>query len=511
MLMCLDDARRVSGDYDLCVVGAGAAGLSFAAEFLRGADNPGLRVAVLDGAGLDDPICSDPLPGSDRTAVGKLYARTISSSQFLYTGLLKGWLAGSRPDYLTASRLRTLGGTSVIWSGWWLPLEDHDLEAPLAGGASWPIRHADLAHHYRRIHETFVLGPYPCDASTIAPIDAGRPPRSLPLEGTPLASRVVLVKRVNFRDLYADAIGGSHTVDLFRNAHFQRLDVSTGPMGIRVNAVQVRSVERGELTAAATISARAFVLAAGALENTRLLLISNLGNDGGHLGSHFCEHPYLWVAARLDLPSRTVDAYPLYFSTRPLPVGSGLGAIGVVVPTPATTTARSIGSFRALLGGADGVPGTISLCWEQAPTAASRVGLAEGLPLDVLGLPRIEVTSDVSDMDRRTPVEAIKTLTKTFEELGLGRAVSLPPMEQDPWRWQQPGRIVPGNHPMGTTRMSARSEDGVVDPQCRVHGTSNLYVLGSSVFPRGGHANPTLTVLALGSRLADHLKRGCPS
>lgn len=505
MLMCLDDARHMPGDYDLCVVGAGAAGLSFAAEFLHDAGNPGLRVAVLDGAGLDDPICSGPLPGSDRTAVGKMYGRVTSSSQFLYEGQLRGWLARSRPDYLTASRLRALGGTSVIWSGWWLSLEEQDLEVPLDGGPSWPIRYGDLSHYYRRIHETLALGSWPCDASAL-PGHAGVPPRSLPLEGTPLTSRIVLVKRVNFGDLYLDAISGSRFVDLYRNANFQGFDVSMDGTGTRVEAVRVRSIMHGEPGGTATISARAFVLAAGALENTRLLLISGLGNEGGHVGSHFCEHPYLWVAARLHLPAKTVDTYPLYFSTRPLSIGAGVGAIGVVVPTPSTTTTRSVGSFRALLGGADGVPGTISLCWEQTPISTSRVGLAEELPPDLLGLPPVELTSNVADMDRRTPVEAIKTLTETLEELELTRAVSLPPLEQDPWHWRQPGRVVPGNHPMGTTRMSARPEDGVVDPQCRVHGTSNLYVLGSSVFPRGGHANPTLTVLALAGRLADHLK-----
>lgn len=506
MLMSLNEAGRTPPlDYDLCVIGAGAAGLSFAAEFLAGAEDPGLRVAVLDGNGLDDPTCSDPLPGSDRTAVGKMYARATSSSQFLYNGQLSGWLAQSRPDYLTASRLRALGGTSAIWSGWWLPMEEHDVEQPLGGGAAWPLRYADLVPYYRRVHDTLALGPYPQDASNVVPMGAAVPARRLPLDGTPLVSRVVLVKRVNFRDRYVDAIGVSRTVDLYRNANFQRFEVSADGTRCRVDAVHVRSVEHGAPTSAATISARTIVLAAGPLENTRILLNSGLGNDGGHLGRHFCEHPYLWVAARLDLAPRTA-AYPLYFSRRPVPVGPGVGAIGVLVPTWSALQAHDIGSFRALLGGADGVPGTISLCWEQEPVRTSRIRLAERLPPDVLGLPRISVSAKVSETDRRTPVTALRMLTDVLTELGLARPVALPPLDDDPWRWRQPGRVVPGNHPMGTTRMSARPEDGVVDPQCRVHGTTNLYVLGSGVFPRGGHANPTLTILALASRLADHIK-----
>ena len=71
-------------------------------------------------------------------------------------------------------------------------------------------------------------------------------------------------------------------------------------------------------------------------------------------------------------------------------------------------------------------------------------------------------------------------------------------------RWQE--RIVGGPHHMGTTRMSSRPADGVVDRDCRVHTVENLYVAGSSVFTTAGHANPSLTILALALRLADHLR-----
>jgi choline dehydrogenase-like flavoprotein len=66
-------------------------------------------------------------------------------------------------------------------------------------------------------------------------------------------------------------------------------------------------------------------------------------------------------------------------------------------------------------------------------------------------------------------------------------------------------------HRMGTTRMHADPRDGVVDADCRVHGVSNLFVAGSSVFPTSGTAGPTLTIVALALRLARHLRRlGAP-
>lgn len=66
---------------------------------------------------------------------------------------------------------------------------------------------------------------------------------------------------------------------------------------------------------------------------------------------------------------------------------------------------------------------------------------------------------------------------------------------------------IVGGHHIGTTRMSAVSGEGVVDPDCRVHGVSNLHIASASVFPTSGQANPTLTLLALVFRLADHLGR----
>lgn len=71
----------------------------------------------------------------------------------------------------------------------------------------------------------------------------------------------------------------------------------------------------------------------------------------------------------------------------------------------------------------------------------------------------------------------------------------------------EPVVITPSiNHFMGSTRMSARPEDGVVDPNCRVWGVDNLYVAATSVFPTGGFANSTFTLIALAIRIADAVK-----
>ena len=74
---------------------------------------------------------------------------------------------------------------------------------------------------------------------------------------------------------------------------------------------------------------------------------------------------------------------------------------------------------------------------------------------------------------------------------------------EDTW----PATLSGGWHHMGTTRMHENPRLGVVDANCRVHGLGNLYVAGASVYPTGGAANPTLTLVAVSLRLSDHLKR----
>jgi choline dehydrogenase-like flavoprotein len=86
--------------------------------------------------------------------------------------------------------------------------------------------------------------------------------------------------------------------------------------------------------------------------------------------------------------------------------------------------------------------------------------------------------------------------------MGLGKISDETTTREDGWHASMSG----GKHHMGTTRMHADPRCGVVDPDCRVHGISNLFIAGSSVFPTTGYANPTLTIVALALRLADYLK-----
>jgi choline dehydrogenase-like flavoprotein len=98
-------------------------------------------------------------------------------------------------------------------------------------------------------------------------------------------------------------------------------------------------------------------------------------------------------------------------------------------------------------------------------------------------------------------VRHLENLAMEIGALGIGRMrIDV----DDPEYW--PPIVGGGSHHMGTTRMHDDPSRGVVDRNCKVHGIDNLYVTGGSVFPTSGAANPTLTIVALTLRLADHLK-----
>ncbi len=137
---------------------------------------------------------------------------------------------------------------------------------------------------------------------------------------------------------------------------------------------------------------------------------------------------------------------------------------------------------------------------EQVPNPESRVTLSD--ELDAFGVPRARLDWRLTEQDVDTIRRGQMFLAAELARAGLGR-MQLP--EEEGFGWDQ--YVLGGHHHMGTTRMALDPRKGVVDADCRVHGIENLYLAGSSVFPTGGFANPTLTLVALAARLADHVRR----
>ncbi len=200
---------------------------------------------------------------------------------------------------------------------------------------------------------------------------------------------------------------------------------------------------------------------------------------------------------------------------------TGVKTIGSLVPQPEAVRSRSLQGFSVtlsvdveattaiastdvarLLGSVEGtfpeLTGTLTLRAEQRPNRESRVRLTK--EHDAVGLPRVEVDWQLSPDDRASLGRAVELVAHEFGRAGHGRV-------QTAHRGDAiaEGPVGIGCHHMGTTRMHDDPRRGVVDANCRVHGTTNLYVAGSAVFPSYGWANPTLTVIVLALRLADHL------
>ena len=518
----IEDARRIPAgthiESDVCVVGAGAAGIALARDLI---DSP-LSVTVLESGGW----------------------RPDRGTQSL--------LKGEAEDYwpLDHIRLSCLGGTTRVWSGWCRPLERTVFE-PRAwlDTDGWPFRRAELDPYYERAHGVCGLGPYEYA------VDAWeRPPHTrLPLPDRAVETALFHISRRRFGSAYRDELRGASNVRvLLRAAACELLSAESGS---RVSSIEVRS-EAGH---ALRVTARCFVLAAGGIENARLLLISDrtheggLGNGHGLVGRYFSEHLYVnsgrlelpasrpdmrfyWPhAASLDgrpgrvrgvfkLPLRTVEAERLLncaifvlppFENRATLSSRGAAAVQAIgaaahrgwVPDDAGKDLAALArdpvgglnaAFRRLLVRRR-TPREVQLrsYVEPLPNGRSRLSL---LPdCDRFGRRRVRLDWEPAELEWRSIDRFNELLAEAVTAAGLGRVHAFSPDDRPPREG--------GKHHMGTTRMHARPSEGVVDGDGRVHGIDNLYVTGSSVFPAAGFANPTLTIVALALRLADHLKR----
>lgn len=489
---------------DVCIVGAGPAGLALAGA-LAGS---GLRVCVLESGGRAPRVAAQALCEAEAAA---------------------GY------GDLRAMRHRQIGGTAHLWNTqargktWakYAPLEAVDFEAraPLAL-PGWPFGREELVPSYERAQALcglggFDYGPGPSASAGCAP---------LPLRGALESGVYQLGASDAFVARAAARVAGAPDVELVAGATACGLEAA--PAGARVASVQARRLDGAPLA----VRARRVVLAAGAIENARLLLLAEgarprAGFDPyGQAGRGFMEHPR---DASLRLrPARAglfaeARFYDLHEAGGALRIGrlalradalraEGLPNASVSLLVPG----RGVrGRLRALLARARLAPGdgagvpTSPLGWsaraaegarfdafhlllhlEQLPHPENRVAL--GTSRDALGVPRVRVAWRWRE-EEEARLERVRALVAgALRESGLGEVSRTRAGPPDPR----------AHHHAGTTRMSADPRDGVVDAQGRVHGVENLYVAGASVFPTAGFANPTLTIVALALRLAQHLR-----
>jgi len=365
---------------------------------------------------------------------------------------------------------------------------------PVSPPGGWPLSYAELQPFYRAAEQSLHVrgdkltgsqAPRLDDLEGKAPVDISQlraflTPLGLAVDYPPVSSAKgegTGGDPVRFARDVLPGLSQKANVRMVSNATASRILADrTG----RVTGIQVRSAT-GDVSK--LITAKRYVIACGAVESTRLLLLSQneafptgIGNHSDQLGRNFMEHPFISYVA--DVPGlNPFDHWQVgrtYQFCQPL-WEQGLG-----------------GAVLAFYG-EQGKPGQlkIALGIEMAPHADNRIRLAPER-VDPLGNPGADLHLGFSDSDQRLLVAGEAIVHDIFARLKSGGITRLADVH-----WS--------HHHMGSTRMSRLPRDGVVDPDLRVHGTDNLYVLSSSVFVTAGVANPTLTITAFAHRLCEHL------
>lgn len=515
-----NDTSIAEQDADLCIVGGGPAGIAIAREFM----GTGTRVVLIESGGAGN--CQ---PDAERD-------------------LNRGELAGL-PDFpLDIARYRGLGGASNLWAGACAPLNDIDFEQrPWVPHSGWPISRSDLDPYYERVHPLFDIGPYDYAPEQWEGGKIGFLPFA---EGTAKTRLWQISPRTNFGQKYRAELEQSANVHVL--LHGTVTELLTDADSARVRAVKVQTPGP-----AIEIRAKRFVLAAGGIENPRLLLLSRrarsggIGNEYDVVGRYFMQHPHA-SSAKVEFLSkrRWVPSYK-DFKRESLWLRAGLGvseeaqrresllnysailidlyiqdsvsqvqSLGyasfkrIIIPMSRGRIPPQMGyHMKRILGDLDGVllgltrrifdgRGVLYTRSEQAPNPDSRVTLSNDT--DRYGCPRARVDWRMLPIDKRSIRTSVQIIGAELERLGVARLVPEDWLMQDDETW--PASIQGGYHHMGATRMSDDPKRGVVDRNCRVHSMQNLFVAGCSIFPTGGFANPTLTLTAAALRLSDHLK-----
>ncbi|MDQ2940745.1 MAG: GMC family oxidoreductase [Chloroflexota bacterium] len=561
------DANQVaqgdSVETDLCIIGAGAAGITIA----RALGSEPIRITLLESGGLDFEIETQAFNAGE--SVGLPYFP------------------------LDAARLRYFGGTTNHWGGTCRPLDDLDFTrrdgVPNTG---WPIGRSDLEPY--RESAAHICGLALDEWDVTAWLDKS-PHEALPFEKR-VVTRVAQIVEPSLRSFgrtYREVVKSLPSVTTYLNANV--VDIVLDDSGTRAERVQVATLEGKRFS----VTARCFVLAAGGIENPRLLLASRsqrpAGTGNGHdlVGRFFLEHPrfdggvirplaesfhggfyqphlvgesrilgYLGLDRALleqeglvDVQVRLTPEQPAFYErvkdsedvdalrrlVNRIRKGSAKGdladdlesladdltswrrfmAPGTPLPAPRPELLEYIANARpdeveellpeffgdvavfAYGKTTNGIPADamqLSTRIDPVPNPDSRVTLSN--ERDALGMPRVQLDWRLSALDRSSVARTLEIVGMELGSAGLGRLKLLFDPKGDGW----PDDLDGGYHHCGTTRMSDDPTKGVVNRDCRLHDLPNLWIAGSSVFVTAGSGTPTMTVVALALRLADHLK-----
>lgn len=514
----LQEARLT--EYQICVVGAGAAGLALATSL----GHAGLRVLVIEQGGFDE--------GTIDEAVSKdLYVSKDTHD----------------PRHKTNREAVT--GTLLAWGGRCMPFDPEDFEKDSERHSHpWPIGYQDyrkwIAPAARFLRS---------DSEFDHPISDTCPE----MEGVTV-KRVELLNALDHAPRLQDRLKQGHEpIDLLPNTLVTSF-VWDRKDGNRVRELIIK--HGGEVS---SLPCKRVVLACGGLETTRTLLLEQSKNPDifcdasntlgryymGHLTGgmaeisfhsprlaklfgyqhHKGQNPYrhrlalssgapanvaFWLenlasddprqtSGEISLKSLLKNPANLKDPQSHLVnvIKDPLGASNVIRSAAQRFMPPSMRRPQRLAHAGCG-PYMLAYHAEHFPEAESQVTLSDKVDFTGRRMLTIDFRYGMRTIDAL--IQNHKLLAERLKDAGVAD-VTLPP--DDAFAEAIATKSRDGYHQIGLTRMSASPETGVVDPNCRVHGTENLFVASASVFPVSGQANPTLSVVAMALRLADHLKR----
>lgn len=519
------DLRRLEDDAsvfeaDVCIVGSGPAGLAVA----RGLAGLHLRILVVESGGLEESEATDRL--SEIESVG--FAREMAPRRV---------------------RNRVFGGTSESWTGRCAPFDPIDFERrDWVARSGWPISRAEVMPWLERAAPQLGIStqfdPVPDRLAgdealreCVWQFSRGRDGYAFTQSG---------------REFLAERASDAGLADIRVLLHATVREVLVTASGRAVEGVEVVALSGRQ----ARIRTPLVVLAGGGIENARMLLLSRrvmgcgIGNGRDQVGRHLMDHPRGVIAA---FDRTAFDAVRARYGLFRLPQPGGMQTYVRGLTLSPETQAREgllncaawiteeraeddpweaakrlrggrsahpladtlaiaraprlvAAGLAARAFGQGGVPhklrGLVLDCIvEQVPDPDSRILLGERR--DPLGLPVAVIDWRIDLQARRSAARLARYAAAAFARLGVA-----PPRLSD-WIAEDAlsrAQLRDVAHPMGTTRMSATAQDGVVDTNGQVHGVHGLFIAGSSVFPTSGHANPTLMIVGLATRLAFHLR-----
>jgi hypothetical protein len=525
------DARDVSNgktvSSDICIVGAGVAGLALASE-LR---DRKFRVSIIECGGIEPDKPTQALFWGE--SIGQPYFPLASTRACGYGGTSHRWLINLLNGQLGV-RLRGMDSIDFEKRDW----------VPYSG---WPLSKSDLIPYYRRAHAMCKIGPYTYDSG-----DWQEPSRtpSLPFNQERVNTTIFQFaeRRAFYEDLSRVALNAEN-IDHYIYGNI--VEIATDEYGMQCIGLKVACLNGNHFW----MQAGQYILAMGALEIPRLMLISNkvqkqgIGNQHDLVGRFFMEHLHLWSGTFVPKDGnvmRSTGLYRLHYKGKTPIMGKWvtnediqrrerllnycvsihpdvsvhrpniapkwrINSWPILKPVAPAKTSAEPSVVKHLLRGPyqlakdllskykTPVPFfKLNHMTEQSPNPASRIRLSE--EKDVLGRNRIQLDWRLTSFDMSSLIRSQEIIDAELRSAGLGKLQIALRDETDTQGVQG------GWHHMGTTRMHDDPKKGVVDSNCRVHGMNNLYIAGPSVFPTSGYANPVLTIVALSIRLADKLK-----